>query len=270
VTVMETDRARELAAELLAAEDAASAVVPLTDRHPQMTVDDAYAIQLAGRRLREARGARISGRKVGLTAVAMQQLLGVDSPDFGYLTEAMIHSDGAEIELGELVAPRVEAEIALRLGVRLGGAEVGFEEALAAVEAVAPALEIVDSRVADWRITLADTVADNASSGRAVLGEFSPRTQLDLAGVGMEIDVTFADGRTASATGTGAAVLGHPVHALVWLVHALAPYGEALDAGEVVIPGAMHAAITVDGPGEVVARFAGLGEVGATFVGGRR
>lgn len=259
---------QSLARELLDAEDTATSVIPLTGRH-DMTVDDAYAVQLAGRKMREARGARVVGRKVGLTSVAMQRLLGVDEPDFGYLTAAMMHASGDRIALGGLVAPRVEAEIALRLSRRVAGDDVAFGDALAAVAEVAPAIEVVDSRIADWKIKLADTVADNASSGLAVIGEFQPAGELDLAAVEMEMTVTHVEGGTPEVErGSGAAVLGHPVNALVWLAGALAPYGEALESGEVVIPGAMARAITLGGPAEVVARFGALGNVSASFPSG--
>jgi 2-keto-4-pentenoate hydratase len=270
MTVIDAGLAEALAGELLEAEDSATAVAPLIERHEHLTADDAYAVQQAGRRMRLARGAQVVGRKVGLTSAAMQQLLGVDEPDFGYLTDAMLHADGDEIALDGLVAPRVEAEIALRLGRPLAGADVGFDEAHAAIAEVGPALEVVDSRVIDWRITLPDTIADNASSGLAVIGPLQPLGELDLAAVEMEITVEHAGGEREIERGPGAAVLGHPVNALVWLVRALAPYGEGIAAGEIVIPGAMARAITLSGAAQVRARFDSLGEVGASFTGSRR
>lgn len=257
-----------LAEELLAAEAGARAIAPLTERHPGMGVAEAYAVQRHGRRLREDRGARLVGRKVGLTSVAMQELLGVGEPDFGYLTDAMLRPDGARLDRGSLLAPRVEAEIAFRLSAPLHGAQVDRVAALAAIGEIAPSLEIVDSRVADWRIALADTVADNASSGLAVLGAFQPLEDTDLAAVGMEMVVTRADGTEERATGRGDAVLGHPAEALAWLVRALAPFDEGIEAGEVVIPGAIARAITVQRGDLVQATFtSGLGSVRASFDG---
>jgi len=160
------------AQELHAAERDATTVAPLTERHPGMGVREAYAVQRRGRELRERDGARVVGRKVGLTSAAMQQMLGVEEPDFGYLTAAMVLADGARIDRRALVAPKVEAEIAFRLRAPLQGEDVDRAAALAAIGEIAPALEVVDSRVADWRIALADTVADNASSGLAVIGAF--------------------------------------------------------------------------------------------------
>lgn len=256
----------ELAEELLAAEEARVGVAPLTERYPGMGVPEAYAIQRHGRRLREDRGARLVGRKVGLTSVAMQEMLGVQEPDFGYLTDAMVRPDGARLARGGLIAPRVEAEIAFRLEAPLRGAGVDRDQALAAIGEIAPALEVVDSRVADWRIALADTVADNASSGLAVLGPFRPVDGADLAAIGMEMVVTRAGGMQERAAGRGDAVLGHPAEALAWLVRALAPFGEGIEAGEVVIPGAMARAIAVERGDTVRATFTGgLGAVGASF-----
>lgn len=252
-----------LARELLAAQAGATAIAPLSARIPGFGVDDAYAVQQRGRALRLAAGARLAGHKIGLTSLAMQELLGVAEPDFGYLTVEMLRPSGATIDRGTLIAPRVEAEIALRLSRPLQGADVGRAEALAAIVEVAPALEIVDSRVRDWQITIADTVADNASSGLAVLGDFAPADGLDLAAVEMEMTVTASDGSAARERGAGAAVLGHPAEALAWLVRCLARYGAGVAAGEVVIPGAMARAITLDGPAEVHARFSGLGSVTA-------
>ncbi len=254
-----------LAEELHAAERDAAPVAPLTERHPGMGVREAYAIQRRGRELRERDGARVVGRKVGLTSAAMQEMLGVDEPDFGYLTQAMVLEDGARIDRGKLIAPRVEAEIAFRLRAPLQGEDVDRDAALAAIGEIAPALEVVDSRVADWRIALADTVADNASSGLAVVGTFQPLGDTDLAGLQMEMVVTGADGTQEGSAGPGSAVLGHPAEALAWLARALAPFGEGIGAGEIVIPGAMARALTVEAGGRVMALFTDLGQITASF-----
>jgi len=267
MAVIDEPTVAALAEELLAAELAATTVAPLTERHPGMSVAEAYAVQLRGRQLRTARGARVVGRKVGLTSQAMRDLLGVSEPDFGYLTDAMVHADGARIAKGVLVAPRVEAEIALRLARPLHGSDVDRDAALRAIGEVAPSLEVVDSRVAEWRIALADTVADNASSALAVLGDFQPLGEIDLAAVGSELVVTHADGSAERADGLGDAVLGHPAEALAWLARTLADFDEGLDAGDVVIPGAMARAITVRPGDRVEATFTTLGAVAATFEG---
>ncbi len=247
------------------------AVAPVVERHPGATIADAYAIQLAGRALRLAEpGATLVGRKVGLTSDVMQRMLGVDQPDFGYLTATMVSADGATLAPADFLAPRVEAEIAFKLKAPLAGASLTIDDVLAATEAVAPALEVIDSRIADWKIGIADTVADNASSGHVVLGAWQPLPAgLDLAAVAVSLSVT-PDGDANS--GTGAAVLGHPAAPIVWLARALHQYGggEGIAAGEIVIPGAVSRALPV-APGQTArASFAGLGDVSVSFTGGER
>lgn len=249
-----------LARELLAAERGATAIEPLTTELPRLSLADAYEVQRRGRDLRLADGAALTGRKVGLTSVAMQQMLGVDQPDFGYLTDAMLVPPGASVHVGGLIAPRVEAEIAFRLRRPLHGATVTREEVLAATEAVAPAIEVIDSRIADWRITIADTIADNASCGRYAVGTFSPVGDLDLAALPGELTVHGARG-IDRVEGRGGAVLGHPADALVWLARALNDFGEGIEAGAVVLPGAIARALPIESGDTVQAGFAGLGEL---------
>lgn len=256
----------QLARELLDAERTSRPIAPLTARRPDLSIADAYAIQRAGRALRVADGRRLVGRKVGLTSAAMQEMLGVDQPDLGYLTQDMVHADGVRLSCGALLEPRVEAEIAFRLARPLRGTGVDRAEVLAATEAIAPAIEVIDSRIADWRITIADTIADNASSGCVVLGEFRPLGELDLAAIEMQMTVALPDGTAGERLeGRGDAVLGHPAEAVVWLVHALAEYGEGVEAGEVVLPGAMARAVPVPPGGGVEAVFAELGAVTMTI-----
>ena len=255
---------------LLEAERTRAAVAPVIDRHPQATIADAYAIQLVGRDLRLAEpGMALVGRKVGLTSRAMQEMMGVDQPDFGYLTGAMISHDGAVLDVARFLAPRVEAEIAFRLRAPLAGAAVTIDDVLAATAAIAPALEVIDSRIADWRIGIVDTIADNASSGHVVLGEWTPLDTiagLDLAAIPVTLAVT-PDGDANS--GTGAAVLGHPAAPIAWLARALHDHDPTatIAPGAIVIPGAVSRALPV-APGQTArATFAGLGEVEATFAG---
>jgi 2-keto-4-pentenoate hydratase len=259
--------AEALARALDAAERDRRPLAPLTETHPDLTLDAAYAIQRAGLRLRQARGSRLVGRKVGLTSTAMQEMLGVEQPDFGYLTDAMVLSSGSSIDAGALIAPRVEAEIAFLMAAPLAG-RPDRDEVLAATDAVAPAIEVIDSRVADWRIAITDTVADNASSARVVLGGFRPLPDADLAAASMELSVTRPDGASERVAGTGEAVLGHPAHAIAWLVAALDRYGERLEAADVVLPGAMARALPVGSGDAAVASFPQLGEVAVTFADG--
>jgi 2-keto-4-pentenoate hydratase len=237
-------------------------IQPPTDAIPDLSIADAYAIQRAGLRLR---GADVVGHKVGLTSAAMQEMLGVDQPDFGYLTEDMLSPSGAALVAGRFIAPRVEGEIAFRLGRPLRGAGLGVADVLAATEAVAPALEVIDSRVADWRITIGDTIADNASCGHVVVGEWQPLGDLPLEAVEMELVVEAPDGRQ-TVEGVGAAVLGHPAEAVAWLAAALHEHGgERLEAREVVLPGAMARAVPVGAGCSVRASMGSLGSVTVRF-----
>jgi 2-keto-4-pentenoate hydratase len=249
-----------LARRLLRAERAAAPIEPLTAQIADLDVDGAYAIQRAGRALRLADGGRVAGHKIGLTSEAIQRQLGVDQPDYGYLLDTMLVADGAEVDAGRLIAPRVEAEIAFVLGDALAGDAVTAEEVLRATAAVAPALEIIDSRIADWRIGLADTIADNASAALAVVGEQRPLDGLDLPGVTMAMT---AGGETVE--GRGDAVLGHPAAAVAWLTRALARQGEGLAAGEVVLSGALARAVDVRAGTTVRARYGGLADVTVAF-----
>jgi len=170
-----------MAGRLSEAELHRTPIAPLTDDRPELTVEDAYAIQGANVERRVAAGRLVRGHKVGLTSRAMQDLLGVSEPDFGVLLDDMFVEEGDEVPLDTMIQPRVEAEMAFFLDRDLVGPGVTTADALRAIGGVLPAIEIVDSRIADWRIGLADTVADNASSGRVVLGgRLTPVTALDL------------------------------------------------------------------------------------------
>lgn len=194
------------AAELLFdAHRLARPVSPLTQSFPGLTVGDAYAIQRLNLARHLHRGAVQCGHKIGLTSAPMQQLLGVDEPDFGYVLDDMVLADGAAVPTGTLCAPRVEPEVAFRIGVPLRGPGVSAADVMAAAEAVAPALEIVDSRIADWRITLADTIADNASSGAVVLGEWVPIAEAPRL---PDTTATLMVNDSTVDTGEGAAVMG--------------------------------------------------------------
>jgi len=261
--------AERLARDLLEAELNAAPIGPPTEADPAMSIADAYAVQTAGLQLRLARGATLVGHKVGLTSEAMQEMLGVDQPDFGYLTGEMVSDSGAVLDPAAFVAPRVEAEIAFRLSAPLQGPGVEVEDVIAATEAVAPALEVIDSRVADWKIKIADTIADNASCGHVVIGAWTDLGELDLAAVEADLVVEAADGSSETVSGRGEAVLGHPARAVAWLVRALHEYGNGgLVAGEVVLPGAMARALPVAAGGSARSTMSGLGEVNVRFRGG--
>ena len=262
---MSTALRQALADELLGAHRSGQPIDPLTARHPDLTLDDAYAIQLLQVASLTAAGGRIVGHKVGLTSQAMQELLGVHEPDYGHLLDDMVHTDagdGTMLDPARFLQPRVEPEMSFVLGRRLVGPGITVEQAADAVAWAVPALEIVDSRIADWRIGLLDTIADNASSGAVVMGpDRVPIHGLDLTAV--ECAMT-CNGQLAGA-GTGAAVMGSPLIVLAWLANTLGPRGVALEPGHVVIPRAVCAMIPVAAGDVVTATFTGLGSVTARF-----
>jgi len=256
-------RHEALAQRLHDAMTSVTAVPPLVDEHPDLDVDDAYRIQQGlVRRILDTDGGRIVGYKLGLTSAPMQQMLGVDQPDYAPVLSTMVYGDGHDIDLSRYIAPKVEAEIALVLEEPLRGPGVTPMQAWRAVGGAVAAIEMVDSRIADWRIGLVDTISDLASSGATVLGTrvvpvdgWEPRlTGMVVARNGATVD-----------TGAGAAALGDPVAAVAWLANTLAPYDVTLEAGWFVMTGALHRAFEV-APGDVVrADFDRLGTVTARF-----
>ncbi|MCE7004377.1 2-keto-4-pentenoate hydratase [Kibdelosporangium philippinense] len=237
-------------------------VEPLAKQVEGLDIDGAYAIQLAQVEQWLAGGAVVKGHKVGLTSAAMQQQLGVDQPDFGHLTDGMFHSESEVIDISAFLQPRVEPEIGFILGKPLSGPGVTLEQVADAVEWVVPSLEIIDSRVRDWKISIVDTIADNASSGGLVLG--TARAKLS------DVDVVETTGSlkvndSIVGTGKGSAVLGNPLSAVAWLANVLGERGVSLEAGHVVLPGSITAAVAVSDGDEVVATFDGLGTVTARF-----
>lgn len=257
------DRTRAQAVDaLLGAYELHTPVVPLSETFPGIDVDDAYAIQRAQVDHWLASGRRIVGHKVGLTSVAVQKQLGVSQPDFGHLFDDMFHLSGAPIGVGTYLQPRVEPEIAFILKEDLVGPGLSVADAIRSVDSVVGSLEIIDSRIADWRISLADTIADNASSGGVVLGTRPmPIDAVDLRLLGV---VLRRNGRIEQ-TGVGGAVLGSPISSLVWLANTLGQLGTPLRTGAVVLAGAVTATVPAL-PGDVIsATFAGLGTVTAVF-----
>ncbi|CNF04601.1 4-oxalocrotonate decarboxylase [Mycobacterium tuberculosis] len=253
----------ELAVQLSVAEGTCAPVAPLTEQVPGITAAEAYQIQQINVQRRLERGGLIRGHKVGLTSVAMQQQLGVDEPDFGVLFADMLVEEGDPISLSELVRPRVEAEIAFVMGSDLKGPGVSAVDALRAVAGAVPAIEVIDSRIADWKINLADTIADNASCARVVCGgKLTSVRDLDLRTIGMVVTI---DGKVAE-TGAGAAVLGNPIRCVAWLANTLGELGAGLSVGDLVLAGALHASLPVDVGVSVRAEFAELGSVTTRFV----
>lgn len=253
---------RDIATGLRRAEIARSAVDQPSTARPGLTVDEAYAIQRANIDERLAAGERRVGRKIGLTSEAIQRQLGVDSPDFGVILDSMVVADAGTLDLGELIAARAEAEFAFRFGADVPVAPTR-DQLVAALDGVAVAIEVIDSRVRDWRITLPDTVADNASSARMITGAFVPATDALLAAVpALEIEM-LRDGAVLTV-GPGSAVLGDPITSLLWLASAIGAYGESFAAGDIVLAGAVSAAVDLDAPATWTARAAGLPPVSFT------
>ncbi len=237
-------------------------IAPLTETHPDLTVAQAYSVQRVNMARYLAEGRVLRGHKIGLTSAPMQELLGVDEPDFGYVLDSMVLPDAATVPVTAFCAPRVEPEVAFLMRAPLRGPNVTIDDVLAATEAVAPALEIVDSRIADWRITLADTIADNASSGAVVLGEWVP---IDRAPTLPETTATLVVNGATVATGAGTAVMGHPAGAVAWLANAVAKYGTTIDAGEFVMSGSYTTAVFVAKGDRASATVSGLGSVSVGF-----
>lgn len=239
-------------------------VLPLTEREPCLGIEDAYHISSRCLERRLADGERVIGKKIGVTSKVVQEMLNVHQPDFGYLTDRMVYAYGDEIPISStMIAPRVEGEIAFILNRDLSGPGVSSAEVLAATECVMPCFEIVDSRIQDWRIKIEDTIADNASSGAFVLGDTarSPR-KCDLSTCGMVMEKN----GVIIATGAGAAALGSPVNCVVWLANTLGRFGIPLQAGEVILSGALVPLAPVQAGDYVHVDIGGLGSCSVRFV----
>ncbi len=252
-------------AERLRAAYAQGPVPPLRDGLDPVDVAGAYAVQTINTRFWQAQGRRIVGRKAGLTATAVQMQLGVDQPDFGVLFEDMRVADGGLLDPVRCLQPKAEAEIAFVLGADLPDPQSGPEQVAAAIASVHAAIEIVDSRIADWKITFADTVADNGSSAFFVLADHGrPLAGLDIWTAGMVMQINGA----IVSLGVGAAALGHPLNAAAWLAQTVAARGEPLRAGDVLLAGALGPMVALN-PGDRVEAFVGgLGSCSFTYAKG--
>jgi 2-keto-4-pentenoate hydratase len=255
-----------IAETLREAERTGRPVPPVSDALPERSVAQAYAVQEANTLAALAAGRRIVGRKIGLTAAAVQRQLGVDRPDYGMLFADMEVADGDVISAGQLIQPKVEAEIAFVMAAPLNVADPTSTQVLDAIGWVVPALEIVDSRIENWKISLYDTIADNASSARFVLGGPPQRLAgLDLRMCGMVLE---RNGDPVSF-GAGLACLGHPLHAVRWLAGAMARVGRPLGAGDIVLSGALGPMVTATPGDRFTARVNGLGTVAVGFAAAR-
>jgi 2-keto-4-pentenoate hydratase len=251
-----------IADELLEAERTKQGIAPITERYADLDVTDAYEIQLEVLRRKLAEGRQVIGKKVGLTSAAMQKMLGVDEPDYGHLLDDMQVADGEVVDVSSMLSPKVEAEIGFVLSKDLVGPNVTYLDVLMATKYLVPTIEIIDSRIADWKIKLVDTVADNGSSAKVVVGsKIRTIDGLDIGSIGM----TLIKNDEQIATGAGAAALGHPAHAVAWLANKLHEFGIQLKAGELILPGALSGAVSVGKGDHIVAQFGSLGSVSVKF-----
>lgn len=251
-------------AELSGAESSRRPIEPLTKSFPQLSVPDAYRIQQANVESRLTRGEHVVGHKIGLTAKAMQELFGVSEPDYGHLMSTMLHDARAPLDLSALIDPQIEVEPAFVLGKRLQGPNVSVADVLAATNYVSVCFEVIDSRIIGWRVRLQDTVADNGSSARVVLGsrKVDP-SALKLDNLETELEL---DGRVVE-TGNTSAILGHPAKGIAWLANRISEFGIALEPGHIVLPGTCTRCVRLGGHRSVAGRIAGLGDVILQLVG---
>jgi 2-keto-4-pentenoate hydratase len=252
----------ELAADLAQAQRSRIPIAPLTEGNRDIDVVDAYEIQLINIRQRVAEGARVVGHKVGLSSEAMQKMMNVDEPDYGHLLDEMQVYEDRPVKAANYLYPRVEVEVGFILADDLPGAGCTQADVLAATAAFAPAIELIDSRIKDWKITLCDTIADNASSAGWVLGEarVSPK-DIDI----KSIDAVLTRNGDVVAKGRSDAVLGNPVSAVAWLARKVEGFGVRLTAGDIVLPGSCTKAFDATPGDDFVADFAGLGSVHLSF-----
>jgi 2-keto-4-pentenoate hydratase len=252
----------ELAAELAVAERDRVPIDPLVTRYAAIDVVDAYEIQLINIRQRLADGAKVVGHKVGLSSKAMQEMMGVDEPDYGHLLADMQVFEDVPVDTSKYLFPRVEVEVGFVLGADLPGEECTEADVLAATVAYAPAIELIDTRIKNWNIALCDTIADNASSAGWVLGpERVAPDALDI----KAIDATLTRNGEVVAQGRSDAVLDDPTVAVAWLARKVASFGVRLKAGDIVLPGSCTRAIDARPGDDFHAEFAGLGSVRLTF-----
>jgi 2-keto-4-pentenoate hydratase len=260
--MLDLEHTTECADLLWAAERDRRPIPPLVTTHPKIDVDDAYRIQLLNIERRLPTAGPVVGHKVGLSSKAMQQMMGVDEPDYGHLLSDMWLQQDVPADTRRFLQPRVEPEVGFVLGADLPGEGCTEADVLAATEALAPALELIDSRIADWRIKLPDTIADNASSGAFVLGDGRvPPGDVDLTAIPVAM---YRNGEEVGV-GRSDAVLGNPLIAVAWLARTVAAFGVRLRAGHIVLPGSCTRAIDAR-PGDTFrAEFGPLGDVRLQF-----
>ena len=257
-----------LALEILKAEDTHVPLDLLTERFPEITIQDSYQILTRVVEKKKARGERIIGQKIGFTSKAMREMFGIDEPDYGFIMSPHIHNEGAPLSLSELVQAetKAEPEVAFLLKSDLEGPGVTAANVLAATAGVLPSIEILDSRFPGWGIKIQDSIADGASIGRVVLGA-GGLTDVSMPGLDLRyVGLVLEKNGEVVETAAGAAVLGNPAESVAWLANKLSEYGIALHAGEIVISGSLTKAVSVQAGDCVKATFGQLGSVGIKFV----
>jgi 2-oxo-hept-3-ene-1,7-dioate hydratase len=242
---------------------------PITVEYPDLTIDDAYAVQQAWIDLQIGDGAKLVGRKIGLTSRAMQQQMKIDEPDFGALLDYMIMPSGIELRHADFVDPKLEVEVAFMIGERLIGDSVSVEQVLAATEYIQPAMELIDARsyrvhpVTNRARTIVDTIADNAADAGIILGgEKVKPTEIDMRWIG----AIFSCNGVVEETGLAAGVLGHPAKGIAWVARRIAPYGLAIEPGEIILAGSFTRASATKPGDQFVADYGPLGTVTCSFV----
>ena len=260
---MDQQQITQLGDELYEALTAGKTVSPLTSRGFDITIEDAYHIQQRMLARRIEKGEKVVGKKIGVTSKAVMNMLGVGQPDFGYLLDGMVYNEGESIPMSSLIQPKAEGEIAFLLNKDLMGPGLTAADILAATEGVMACFEIVDSRIQDWKIKIQDTVADNASCGVFVLGDklVDPK-KVDLALCGMVLE---KNGEIV-VTGAGAATMASPVNAIVWLANTLGRLGIGLNAGDIVLSGALGAMVPVKAGDSLRCTIGGIGGCSVRFV----
>jgi 2-oxo-hept-3-ene-1,7-dioate hydratase len=242
---------------------------PITVEYPDLTIDDAYEVQRAWVDLQIAGGAKLVGRKIGLTSRAMQQQMRIDEPDFGALLDYMMMSSGVELRHADFVDPKLEVEVAFMIGDRLSGDSVTVDDVLAATEYIQPALELIDAR--SYRVhpvtkrarTIVDTIADNAADAGVILGGQKVKpTDIDMRWIG----AIFSCNGVVEETGLAAGVLGHPANGIAWVARRIAPYGLAIEPGQIILAGSFTRASTTHPGDHFVADYGQLGTVTCSFV----
>jgi len=252
----------EVAQRLMVAARDRTAIDPLTETYPEITVEEAYRIQLITVEAWLAEGRKVIGKKIGITSPAIMQMFNVGEPDYGHLLDDMLVTEGEGLAITRLLQPRIEGEIAFILERDLKGPGITPADVIRATAGVTAALEIIDSRIRGWRIKIQDTVADNASSAAFVLGsKLTPLTGIDLRYVGF---VMTKNGQLAG-TAAGAAVLGSPLQSVAWLANKMGEYGISLRAGETILSGSAVAAVPVEAGDSIHLVVDRIGDVSCFF-----